>query len=294
MKRKILIAILIVLIIIFLAASIAFVGYYVKSRMEENAVREIADNVASLREQALSEEETDGDDTSAAEPTDDPSRTKKGNKPILGESGVLVWLEPSYKKNNDLAGWIRIPDTVIDYPVMYTPYWSDKYLRTAFDGSWALSGTPYIAVPWSPDGNFTIIYGHHMQDGTLFSNLVEFESRDYALSHSIIHFETLTAMYDYEVVFALNSQFGASANERTFRYADYTDLSDPEVFEEFVTLARKAALYDTGVDLKVGDKILVLSTCNYHADNERFAVIARYRAQEDDPEESQTGDSKGS
>ena len=113
-----------------------------------------------------------------------------------------------------------------------------------------------------------------------------YESLDYALSHKVVKFETLTEMRDYEVVFAINTQVGASTNDRTFRYYDYTDLSDPDVFERFVTLAREASLYDTGVDLKVGDMILVLSTCNYHMTDERFIVVARYR-----PQGKQTKDS---
>ena len=288
MKRKILIVLLIALIAVFGVASFIVIRDTVRSKTENRANREIADNVESLREQAIAEaDQTANADTDNSDEIDSSEHRKPRKVGLLGELGILRWLEPSYEKNNDLAGWIRIPGTVIDYPVMYTEYWPEKYLRTAFDGSWALSGTPFIGANWDPDGNYTVIYGHHMQDGTMFSDLVYYESLDYALAHSKVRFETLYEMYDYEVVFALNTQVDKSTNERTFRYYNYTDLSDPEVFEEYVELARKASLYDTGVDLKVGDRILVLSTCNYHLDDERFIVIARYRPPENDSDDSE-------
>jgi sortase B len=111
----------------------------------------------------------------------------------------------------------------------------------------------------------------------MFSDLVEYESLEYARTHSRIHFETLTEMFDFEVLFAVNTQVNDSKNESTLDYYSFSSFADEEAFNDFIARARAVTLYDTGVDVEYGDRILVLSTCNYHRTDERFIVIARYR-----------------
>ena len=65
-----------------------------------------------------------------------------------------------------------------------------------------------------------------------------------------------------------------------FRYYQYTDLSRPERFKEYVSQVKEAALYDTGVTAEYGDQLLTLSTCSYHTDNGRFIVVARKKIQD--------------
>ena len=62
-----------------------------------------------------------------------------------------------------------------------------------------------------------------------------------------------------------------------FRYCQYADLSQQEVFDNYLAQVRRATLYDTGVEAAFGDRILVLSTCSYHTENGRFAVAAKQR-----------------
>ena len=281
-KRVILIVVLVLLVGVFGVAAFIVARDTIRSKTEDQANRSIIDAVESLRDRAMEElgdNENDGVNGGIGERFEEellPGQRADG-KGLYGKSGVFKWLEPSYEENNDLAGWLIIEGTYVDYPVMYTPYWVEKYLRKAFDQSYALSGTLFIGGSWTPDSDYTVIYGHHMKDGTMFSDLVDYEQLEYARTHSKIHFETLTKMYDYEVLFAINTQVNASANENTFDYYTFSSLPDEESFNAFIARARAASLYDTGVDVKFGDKIIVLSTCNYHRDDERFVVIGRYR-----------------
>ena len=280
--RIILIIVLVLLIGVFAVAAAIVIRDTVRSKKEDAANREIVEDVRSLREQVMKDAETDD----GADPSDtgDESGTGKKYRLLPGcytSSGILRWLEPCYTDNKDLAGWLIIDGTYIDYPVMHTPYWVEKYLRKSFSGGYALSGTLFIGgKDWTPDSNYTVIYGHHMKDGTMFSDLVDYESLDYARSHMNIHFETLTDVFEYEVVFAINTQVGASTNSKSLDYFTFSSLPNKQTFDDFIARARSLALYDTGVDVKWGDRILVLSTCNYHKENERFIVIARYRDEE--------------
>ena len=74
---------------------------------------------------------------------EEPEQKKEGN----GEESIspLQKYEELFQKNNDMAGWIRIEDTPINYPVMYTPDNPDYYLKHSFSKEYSAYGVPYIA-----------------------------------------------------------------------------------------------------------------------------------------------------
>ncbi len=177
------------------------------------------------------------------------------------------------RENPDLAGWLSIEDTAIDYPVMWTPSEPEYYLHRAFDKSRAVSGSLFIGEGCTPDGAHVIIYGHNMRDGSMFSSLSDYGSEDYAAAHPVIRFDTLAQAGEYRVLAAFYSH-AYTPGEEGFRYYKYTDLSQPEDFEAYVRQAREAALYDTGTEVEYGDRLLTLSTCSYHQENGTFVVVA--------------------
>lgn len=179
-----------------------------------------------------------------------------------------------WNKNHDFAGWLFIDDTKIDYPVMHTPDDPEYYLHRAFDCSDASSGCLFIDAGYSPDGNSLLIYGHHMKDKSMFGSLTDYQSPEYGLEHSVIRFDTLTEKRDYELLAAFYWGTSSEQEEGLFRYYEYPDLSSPEVFDEYIRQVKANALYDTGVSVSYGDKILTLSTCSYHTTNGRFVVVA--------------------
>lgn len=176
-------------------------------------------------------------------------------------------------ENPDLAGWLTIEDTAVDYPVMWTPEEPEYYLRRAFDKSRAVSGSLFIGAGCAPDGAHVIVYGHNMRDGSMFGSLSGYQSADYAAAHPVIRFDTLTRAGEYRVLAAFYSH-AYTPGEKGFRYYQYTDLSRPEDFEDYVRQAREAALYDTGTQAEYGCRLLTLSTCSYHQEDGTFVVVA--------------------
>lgn len=192
------------------------------------------------------------------------------------EPGILPQYAALWEQNNDMAGWLSIEGTDIDYPVMFTPEQPEYYLHRAFDGSYAASGSLFIGEGCAPDSSHVIIYGHHMKNGTMFGSLPLYAKEDYAQEHPVISFDTLTQKGEYEVMAAFYSQvYTKDTDDRVFRYYAYKDLSQKEVFEDYVQQAKAASLYDTGVEAAFGDQIITLSTCSYHTENGRFVVVAR-------------------
>ena len=196
-------------------------------------------------------------------------------EPVYAESGILLQYDALWQQNNDMAGWLWIEGTDIEYPVMYTPDEPERYLHTDFFGNYAAGGCLFIGEGGGPDAAHIIVYGHHMKNGTMFGSLRKYSSAEYAAEHPIIHLDTLTEEREYEVVTAFYSQVYNADEVGVFRYYQYTDLSDEKNFNSYVNQMWRSALYKTDAELEYGQRLLMLSTCSYHRDNGRFVVVAR-------------------
>lgn len=183
-----------------------------------------------------------------------------------------------YAENSDLFGWIQIDGTDLNYPVMYTPDDPEYYLRRAFDRSKSTSGVPFLDGECPEDGRNYLIYGHNMKNGTMFSALLSYTEQEFYEEHPLIRFDTLFEKGEYEVMAVFYAKVYDTGDQEVFRYYQYTDLSSPERFQDYVAQVEAASLYDTGVTAEYGDQLLTLSTCSYHTDNGRFVVVARKEA----------------
>ncbi len=195
--------------------------------------------------------------------------------PAVNEDGILLQYAGIYEQNPDTAGWLYIDGTSISYPVMYTPYNVEYYLRRGFDEKRSENGVPFIGEGYSENGRHTIIYGHNMKDGSMFAPLLSYADAEFWLDHAYIGYDTLYEQGEYEVLGAFYSKAYYQTDTNVFRYYQYTDLSDEATFYEYLNNVYAASLYDTGVTATYGDTILTLSTCSYHDKNGRFVVVAK-------------------
>lgn len=180
-----------------------------------------------------------------------------------------------YAENEDTIGWLKISGTAIDYVVMYAPDEIEKYLRTDFYGAPATGGCLFVDEFCDIfESDNIIIYGHNMRNGTMFADLLKYAEADFGGKHCIIHFDTIYEKHDYELVAAIYTDLKGD-EDTGFLYYEYTEGGDNEKFEQYSEFIEKNRLYDTGVTLEEGDKILTLSTCSYHTTDGRFIVVAR-------------------
>ncbi|MDR0813900.1 MAG: class B sortase [Oscillospiraceae bacterium] len=168
--------------------------------------------------------------------------------------------------NPEWFGWIRVPGTAIDYPVMQSPSRPDFYLNHGADGGKLRSGTPYAEEHNTPDSDNITVHGHRMRADALFSDLGQYKSREFWEQNRIVLFDTLTERREYEILAAFRENVFA---EGAFRYWEFSTAATAAEFDEYVAACRARALYDTGVTSKYGDKLLTLSTC----DGSRFRLI---------------------
>lgn len=188
---------------------------------------------------------------------------------ILDEYKVL------YNKNKSLIGWVKIDDTLIDYPVMQTIN-NEYYLTHNLEQEYDKNGSIFMDKDCDvlkPSTNL-IIYGHHMKSGRMFGNLNKYSNKKYYEEHPMIQFDTLYEKGTYAIMYVFRSKV-YNENEITFKYYQFIDANSAEEFNSNMEEMSKLSLYDTGVTAGYGDRLLTLSTCDSTEQDGRFVVVAK-------------------
>ena len=200
---------------------------------------------------------------------------------LTDDSGNVVSLEvldkykTLYNLNQDLIGWVKIDDTIIDYPVMQAED-NSYYLTHNFDRKEEKAGALFLDCNCDiirGNDNY-IIYGHHLTSGRMFSKLGEYESERYYEKHPYIQFDTIYEEGTYQVMYAFRSRV-YDADEVRFKYYQFINAQSEEEFNSYMREMARESFYDTGVTAIYGDKLLTLSTCDYQEQNGRFVVVAK-------------------
>ena len=199
------------------------------------------------------------------------------NPDISDNSTMLPEYEALYEQNNDFAGWLRIEDTVIDYPVMQHLEDENYYLTRGFDKKENKNGCLILDNDSNPgvgtakdqyaDGSKPstnlIIHGHTMKSGQMFGKLSLYEDKEYGMSHNIICFDTLYEKREYELIAVFYSQVYYKSDQ-VFKYYKFFQADTQEEFDDWYNNIKKMSLYDTGVTAELGDEFITLSACAYH------------------------------
>lgn len=216
--------------------------------------------------------------TGTPEPTEAPTEAPTPTPEPTPTPIPLV--ENPYKEyflaNEDMAGWLQIPDTNIDYPIMWTPENEEFYLRKGFDGEYDKAGCLILDTDSQVEPATTnlIIHGHNMKAGTMFGKLEKYKEEEYGASHSTILLYTPESLRTYEVVAVFRSQVYRKS-DTVFKFYKFFQADSEEEFLDFYNNIKELSLYDTGVTAEYGDRFITLSTCSYHVDNGRFVVVAK-------------------
>jgi SrtB family sortase len=180
-----------------------------------------------------------------------------------------------YDTNQDIRGWISIPQTVINYPVVQTSD-NDYYLHNNFNKTADYYGSLFLDYRdnINPQSQNLIIYGHNMKDGEMLTSIVNYEKTDFYKASPIITFNTIYAHYSWKVFAA----FVANADPKDGYVFNYliNNFSSEDAFNSFIKEVRARSLINTpSVDVAPGDTLLTLSTCYYSSNDARFVVMAR-------------------
>lgn len=177
---------------------------------------------------------------------------------------------------SQLYGWLQIPETQIDLPVMRAEGDREFYLHHDFTGAESAEGALFVDAESSiyPQGDNTVIYGHNMKNGHIFGTLKMYLNQEFFQAHREIRFDTLYENGIYEAVAVLKTRI-LNENENGFRYYQFYQYQNKEEFQECMDFVEENRMFETGSTLQYGDGILMLSTCEYSQENGRLVVVAR-------------------
>ena len=179
-----------------------------------------------------------------------------------------------YATNQDFVGWLTIENTNLDVQIVQS-YDNDFYLYRDFYGKGSRYGTPYMDYRNNPkdlDDN-TVIYGHHMNDGLMISNLDKYKTLEGYKESPVIKFSTLYKDY-YFKVFAVMITTGNTADNGGFNYM-VSSFSSDDKFTDYINEVKLRSLINTNVSVNADDKLITLITCSHDFDDARLVVVGR-------------------
>lgn len=176
--------------------------------------------------------------------------------PLAEDAQDLLQLDYSQLQavNPDVMGWIRIPGTNIDYPILRSQDNLD-YLTHAWDGTESEAGSIFLECNNDPTFlNFnTILYGHHMGDGSFFAPLIHYRKSGFREENPHIYICT----DDYLLRYDIFASYEARVESDTYRL--YFESKDQR--QAFLDSAQAASSFTTDLEPKITRPVLTLSTC---------------------------------
>jgi len=211
--------------------------------------------------------------TPAPTPVTTPYAVQPGEEqpsaPPVEQSPINVDFDNLLEQCKDIVGWIYCEDTVINYP-MVRGNDNDYYLHRFIDGTYNGGGTLFMDFKCNRDFSDpnSIIYGHHMNDGSMFASLKKYQTDpEYYSKHPTLYVNTPTQNYRVDVF----AGFVCDADSDTYTIGFTDDVS----FQNWLNRMKSQSDFQADVEVTAEDHIITLSTCSYEWYDARYVVLGK-------------------
>lgn len=179
-------------------------------------------------------------------------------------------LDALREHNEEVIGWIRIPGTKMDYPIMQTDN-NEYYLSHAWNNVNSSTGAIFMECRSNPDFKDynTIVYGHNMRSGAMFAVLRLYTSERNLKKWPNIYIRTDEGVFRYEIF----SSFYAPLDSPVYGLS----FNQTETKEKLLKYSKENSEIESEIEPALTDRILTLSTCTNTDDNLRWIVQARLK-----------------
>lgn len=186
----------------------------------------------------------------------------------ISPTGAGIDFEALRKVNPDVVGWLLAEGSIIDYPVVRGTD-NDYYLTHLFNRQKNKLGA--LFVDHRNSGDFsdknTIIYGHNMKDGSMFSSLTQYKAQSYYDNLPTMRLSTP----EQEYTIALFAGIVADGSSDFVRF----EFKDDADFLAYIGTVKNSSTFKSAVEVAADDHIVTLYTCSYEADNARYALFGK-------------------
>lgn len=272
MKKKILIPVILLLLGVFLYSAWNVVGTLLEYREGQNFYENLEQYV-----------DTPNQESNAAKKSKLPLlfQTKGPTVPVLSETDdypqINVDFDALREINDDVVGWVYIPDTEINYPVLQGED-NDQYLYHLLTGAYNGSGSIFLDAGVASDfsGKNSPVYGHNMKNGSMFAGLMDYKSQEFFDQHPKAYL--MTPEKNYVVHLFSGYVIDTWSNAWDMVFADGK-------FGEWLRDLQSRSCFSSTVIPEEDDCVLTLSTCSYEVTEGRFVVhgiLEEYTADKQD------------
>ena len=193
------------------------------------------------------------------------------------ENERMIKIKELQKENQDIKGWLEIPNSDISYPVLQGND-NNYYMKHNFKKEYSTEGSLFVDkdYDWNLPSTNLLIYGHNNR-GTdeMFCSLMNYKDENYYKEHKIIRFTTDVEDSEYEIISVFLSKVYFSNEKNVFRYYYFINANNEEEFNNYIKNCKENSLYETGITAEFGDELITLSTCEFSQKDGRLAVVAR-------------------
>lgn len=189
------------------------------------------------------------------------------NKEKPSKQSVSISEEELLSIGNDIVGWISFPNTQIDYPVAQCDN-NSYYCYHLPDGSYNAGGTIFMDCAKSSDltSRNTVLYGHHMKNGSMFQNITYYKDSSFLDSHKTAYYYTPQGNYEIQLA------YGFVISSHQWNSEDY--VKDENV-SKLLEYAKENTTFESGVEIGESDRIMTFSTCSYEFDGANYMIIGK-------------------
>lgn len=231
--------------------------------------KQSADVTQSLAQAAVSETPTlvdEQQEETTKPPAEQPDAPEDVKQPLIAP--IEVDFGTLWKTCTDIVAWLYSEDTPISYPVVQSGD-NAYYLRRLPDGTYNRSGTLFLDYRCASDfsDGVSVIYGHNMQNDTMFGTLVKYQEQEYYEAHPSLWLITP------ERSFRLDVLAGASVDAASDLYT---------LKRETVTELLEQSTLETDAEWSEEESFVILSTCTYEYSGARFVLLCRASSEADD------------
>lgn len=242
MRKKLRIVLLLVLLAVFLYSVIRLLLYYMEYQKQDARYEKAVENY--IQELPVTEAATS---------------QKAETCPITVDFDAL------FAESENVVGWLYCEDTNINYPVMQGED-NDYYLHHSYNGENSKAGAIFADAGNRPDfmDSNTIIYGHHMKNGSMFAHLADWADREFFEAHPVMWLLTPEQNYKVEL-FSGYLTSGTSDRYKIF-------MGPSQEFDDYLQETAAASDVQTEVETPGDGHYIMLSTCEYNYEDARYVL----------------------
>ena len=231
----------------------------IREQMEKKRQREEEERLRQLAAQTTEAVQTETE----PEPEETETEPEETEPPYVSP----IDFESLWEENPDTVAWITIPDTQIDYPIVYYAADNEKYPHEDFYGNESVYGTIYLDSGSEPDfsGWNNPIYGHHMRDGSMFKDVTRYKEEQYFKDHQYFTIYTPEREIHLKAISCYYSEPSGIIRKTRF--------TSQEKFDQWALERLEPCKYAEIPEFSLRN-MYILVTCSYEFNNARTLLYA--------------------